>query len=160
MTLIPLDDLRCRRCDKLLLKGTLGLGVVEVKCVRCGEMNLFHSLDDLIAGRVDTYILVFDNAGIIVASSSNVGHLLGYNQTELMGMPMVKLNPDFKLPEPELLHDYNIGGNNASGKSLGTQTYDISHIKKDRGKLHVIARYYPFGSFSGNHTMIILSVKS
>lgn len=157
MTQIPLDDLRCRQCHKLLLKGTLGLGVIEVKCTRCGVMNLFHALDDIVAGRPKFYVLVFNQDATIIAASKNVENMLGYTEDELIGLSMPILNPAFAQPAAEKLSNYDIGENNVSGRLLGKQAYQITHYKKDGTQLPVIARYYPFGSFSGELTMIILA---
>lgn len=152
-----LEELRCQSCGKLLLKGSLGLGVIEVKCTRCDAINLFHSLDDLVRSRDKSYILVFDQESKIVATSKNVETILSYSQAELIGLPMQTINPLFVQPAPERLERYDVGGSKG-GSLLGKQTYEITHTKKDGAKLAVTARYYPFGSFSGEHTMIILSL--
>lgn len=35
-------DYRCEGCEKLLFKGVLLNSEVEVKCKRCGQMNVFQ----------------------------------------------------------------------------------------------------------------------
>jgi PAS domain S-box-containing protein len=152
-----LESLRCNSCGKLLLKGSLGLGIIEIKCGRCGSMNVFHSLDDLITEWPEAYILVFDSDGLIVTASRSAEQILGYTAEEFSGLNMVKLNPKFIHPKTGILTNYDIGENEQPISLLGKRMYKVTHIKKDGTPMAATARYYPFGPLNGKHTMIILS---
>ena len=58
MDKIFLDEHRCA-CNKLLFKGSLFDGVLEIKCTRCGKINKIGGLK-LLNG-VRSYSLVTDN---------------------------------------------------------------------------------------------------
>ena len=39
MTNLP--SLRCKKCGKLLCKGIIKVGIIEMKCPKCGTYNVF-----------------------------------------------------------------------------------------------------------------------
>jgi phage FluMu protein Com len=39
----PLCEFRCPHCGKLLFKGSLLIGTVEIKCGRCGAVPCYDS---------------------------------------------------------------------------------------------------------------------
>lgn len=39
-----IKEIRCKNCHKLLAKGDLGKGFIQIKCGKCGVMNnVLHS---------------------------------------------------------------------------------------------------------------------
>jgi len=39
-----LNNSRCKKCNKLLFKGKVNKDYIEIKCLRCGHINIFGSL--------------------------------------------------------------------------------------------------------------------
>jgi len=35
-------NLRCRKCGKVLARGIIKEGIVEIKCKKCGTYNIFQ----------------------------------------------------------------------------------------------------------------------
>ena len=79
MEKIPLREYRCK-CGKLLFKGLLFLGVVEIKCKRCGALVMAEDI------RPGSFALVESNADLLITIVS--GHprkVLGYTNSDLIG---------------------------------------------------------------------------
>ena len=79
METIPLREYRCE-CGKLLFKGLLFLGVVEIKCKRCGKMPAMEQFDPGIFALVEC-----DEAFLITAVSGHLRDVFGYEHDELLG---------------------------------------------------------------------------
>ena len=76
-------EYRCD-CGKLLFKGMLSSGRIEIKCLRCGKI-LTISDSNIINGPVDNYSISFKPNGEIVDASLSVEKILGYKPDELIG---------------------------------------------------------------------------
>lgn len=70
-----LKDYRCD-CGKLLFKGVLFLSAVEVKCRRCGTVQVF---DDALGGGQITFTLFVRKNGV-VSDTCRVADALGIGQ--------------------------------------------------------------------------------
>ncbi len=86
------NEYRCQ-CGKLLLKGTILNGFLEIKCKRCGIINkignLKHKKDS------SRYLLILNNEGIIINSNDVANTILGYTKEELNGKELSFINPTF-----------------------------------------------------------------
>lgn len=85
-----LADYHCT-CGKLLCKGALFLSVVEVKCRRCGAINMFRE------ARVNekhtlSFTLCIDTQGIII-DACRAARALRLTRTTLIGQPVSTLFP-------------------------------------------------------------------
>jgi phage FluMu protein Com len=47
---LPLAERRCNNCNKILFKGTIQVGIVEIKC-KCGTVNKFEAITKLPEGQ-------------------------------------------------------------------------------------------------------------
>jgi PAS domain S-box-containing protein len=90
MNILFLNEHRCK-CGKLLLKGVFFDGTLEIKCKRCGEMNIIGNtklIDDGIH-----YLVVVNENGIIINGSDSACYILGYSRDELIGKQFTQINP-------------------------------------------------------------------
>lgn len=71
-------EFRCFSCDKLLAKGGVISGGLNIKCIRCGNVN--YIFDD-----ADEFIFFTDAKGTIVYASDNCKTLTGYDAGEVLG---------------------------------------------------------------------------
>lgn len=71
-------ELRCRFCDKLLGKHAVHKASIEIKCVRCGNINSI--LDD--AG---TVVIITGRDGNIIYANEQVEPVTGYKVEEVLG---------------------------------------------------------------------------
>ena len=77
-----LQDYRCK-CGKLLFKGFLVNGNVEVKCRRCGIiMNINGLVGDF--SEIDRYVLLLSRRGEIINASDSAATILRYSVGELV----------------------------------------------------------------------------
>jgi len=84
-----LNEHRCT-CGKLLFKGVFFDGALEIKCLRCGEINkigLIRLADD-----ATHYLLIINDHGIIVNASDSACRILGYAPHELIGKSFTQVN--------------------------------------------------------------------
>ena len=158
MKAVELDDQRCKKCHKLLFRGVLGMGIVEVKCPRCGHISSLHSVDTLLRGKKEAYILVYNPQGKIIVASKSAYQLLGYSKDELDELRIQDISPRNQLPilddvtTDDALQEwerYHIG-----------LTRDIIHRKKEGTMLEVSARFYPIPSYNGFYTVAVYHKKS
>jgi PAS domain S-box-containing protein len=77
-----LPEYRCS-CGKLLYRGVILNGIVEIKCKRCNHLAKVDTLcNDAVAGR---YMLVVGMDGKIINASTSAIDMLGYSLEELRG---------------------------------------------------------------------------
>ncbi|MCA9325677.1 Com family DNA-binding transcriptional regulator [Candidatus Saccharibacteria bacterium] len=157
MLAVSLNDRRCEKCNKLLFKGLLGMGVLEVKCPRCGNINLLHSFDMLIGKNQDRYVLAFMPTGKIIAASDSASTILGYERNELQELSFSHIDTESKLPAignartPENLEAWS-----RYTDSLPNHSY---HHHKNGRRLYVSVRVYPLGSLDGPYAVGVFSLR-
>jgi PAS domain S-box-containing protein len=89
MDTLFLEEYRCK-CGKLLLKGAFFSGVLEVKCKKCGEMNLIRNAK--LKDDEKHYLLLIDSKGTIVNASDSACDVLGYAKDEIVGKHFTGIN--------------------------------------------------------------------
>ncbi len=151
MLAIKLSDQRCQNCNKLLFKGVLGLGLVEVKCPRCGNISILHSFDELLVSNPDAYILVFEPGGRIVAASDSALRQLGYSTEELTSLTMQDLAGDHGYTPPEPVWDNPLLQtiNQSAEDRMSKRTTRIKQYTKSGEQITADVRHYPIGAMSG-----------
>ena len=78
-------------CGKLLLKGVVFDGIIEIKCRRCGRIN---RIGDIKLVNDDThYLLIINDKGIITNANNSSCNILGYSYEELIGKSITEINP-------------------------------------------------------------------
>lgn len=123
---------RCVHCDKLLFKGLLLSGNLEIKCSRCKAENLVSGLSVSVDDR-DQYILLFDYKGRVLDASIAASHFLGYAREELLHMNREDFNPHLSAAEYADLC-------RILGEGLSPIAFDTWHRRKDGESLPVKVR--------------------
>ena len=156
---VELEEQRCENCNRLLFKGILGLGFIEAKCTRCGNINLLHSFDSILLGKSDTYILVYDTLGKVIIASKNAMKILGYDTEELIGLPIKTLCENVKnLPPLPSKVDRDAL---AKWDTYHAQLPDkVTHHTKAGEGIQVAARFYPLLSANGIYSMGVFKIIS
>lgn len=88
-TISLLNNYRCT-CGKLLLKGILFDGILEIKCKRCGEIVKIG--ESKLVEDSNHYLLIIDDKGIITNASDSILQILGYYPEEIIGKSLMQLN--------------------------------------------------------------------
>lgn len=86
-----LNEYRCSKCNKLLSKGVIFNGILEIKCLRCAEIN---KIGNDIRSDMVNYLLVINNTGTIDNISGLVSVVLGYEYVELIGKNVTLISPN------------------------------------------------------------------
>jgi len=81
---------RCQ-CGKLLLKGLVFDGFIEIKCKRCEKINQIGNLQ--LPNDDKHYVIIIDGNGIVVNVSISACNILGYAYEELVGLYFTQINP-------------------------------------------------------------------
>ena len=69
---------RCQKCNKLFGKEALGSGDLEIKCLRCGEINtVFRKMKE--------QVIITDPDGKILFVNNALEHVTGYRLDEVIG---------------------------------------------------------------------------
>lgn len=155
MISVGIEEYRCKNCKKLLFKGALGMGIVEVKCERCGNVSLLHSFDRLMRSKPGGYIVVFGSDGHIIAASKSVKSLLGreFDRSD----SILALDPTVNLGGlPEIVTQEALNKWEDTHRDLPSET---THHKGDGGQVAVTARYYPVISYSDVYTVGVFYLK-
>jgi PAS domain S-box-containing protein len=130
-----LEDYRCE-CGKLLLRGLILTGEIEVKCRYCKRVEVIRGLTGSLSSDL-RYVLFLDEKGIIIRASSSAEKHLGITQSELAGTHisdhMVMLESSFYKTMWEELTEYGTTGlfktlQRSSDKSLAPITIDARAI--------------------------------
>lgn len=79
-----LNDYRCT-CGKLLFRGFLLSGSVEIKCRNCKRIRAVHGVRSMHPDP-DRYVLVLATDGTVLKTSETAAAALGYRGTELQAM--------------------------------------------------------------------------
>lgn len=87
-----LSDYRCA-CGKLLLKGIVFDGNLEIKCKRCGQINKIGAAK--LKDDKTHYLLIIDKLGNITNTSESIYPILGYSRSELIGKSITLINRAF-----------------------------------------------------------------
>ena len=157
MIAMELEEHRCEKCKKLLFRGLVGLGLVEVKCGRCGQVNVLISYDAMLHGKPGAYILVYNTSGEIIAASSSAEDVLGYTSGQLSKLHITDV-------------DHDLGVCDASTKASVDTLQDwekiherlqstATHHGSDGQTVQAQARYYPIGTLTGIYTIGIFYSK-
>jgi PAS domain S-box-containing protein len=121
---------RCQ-CGKLLLKGIIFDGSIEIKCRRCGTVNKIGEIK--MSNDDSHYLLIINNDGMITNASSSASRILGYSNEELIGQHYTLINP---LMTKEICAKYFGSG------VLGEDNYlklEVIHKAKDGRSIPITA---------------------
>jgi PAS domain S-box-containing protein len=153
MIALDLDEQRCEKCQKLLFRGINGFGLIEVKCSRCGHVNLLNSYDAMLRSRPNAYIIVYDKGGRLIATSKSAESILGYTPEQLQNMDMKIIDPAFQLqPITSKTRDDALDEWEGLHKSFPGA---VKHRTAAGSTVNSNARYYPIGTFTGVYTMCV-----
>lgn len=86
---LSLSEYRCN-CGKLLLKGIVFDGNLEIKCRRCGEITKIGEAK--LIEDASHYVLIIDDKGLITNISDSASQILGYTREELVGKSITQIN--------------------------------------------------------------------
>lgn len=127
------------------------MGLVEVKCPRCGNISILHSFDELLVSNPDAYILVFEPVGRIVAASDSALRQLGYTTEELTSLTMQDLGREYGYtpPEPDWDNPLLATTNQSAEGRMSKRTTRIKQYTKDGKLITAEIRHYPIGAMSG-----------
>jgi len=126
-----LIDYHCA-CGKLLCKGALFLSAVEVKCRRCGALNMFREADEG-ENRALSFMLFVDTGGTII-DACRIARALRLAHTTPVGMPVNEFFPLIRDAPPAAKSAYNIPHNTLilrDGASLDVETSVVPHYAND-----------------------------
>lgn len=107
-----MKEYRCR-CGKLLFKGSIVLSAVEIKCKRCGNLEIFRGEE---RDAPLSFSVTIDGSGTIIDTCRTIV-CVGWNRRSLVGkhfstlFPLLRDAPDMRQFSPP-------GG---EGKRLGTK---------------------------------------
>lgn len=76
-------EYRCT-CESLLFKGFVVGSLVEIKCRRCGKLNVFGEVFS--AGESKYFVVVYSETGAILECSTTACTVLGYSKEELLSL--------------------------------------------------------------------------
>jgi PAS domain S-box-containing protein len=89
-----LSGYRCE-CGKLLLKGFIFIGEIEVKCRYCKKMTSVSGINGSMSNE-RRYLLVTDKTGNILRATASASSALGYTGDELRKMNIKDIFPSIK----------------------------------------------------------------
>lgn len=146
-----LDQIRCENCQKLLFRGIVGLGFIEVKCSRCGHVNVINSYDAMLHNTPGAYVLVYDSRGGLIAHSKSAEDILGYSTSELNRSSMQDIDATFPRITPTT-SDHKLSRKEWESvhKHLSAT---VQHRTKDGATQPKAARYYPIDTFTGVYSV-------
>ncbi len=136
MNTFSLFDHKCK-CGKLLLRGAIFNGLIEIKCKKCGFVNKIDH--NKIINDDSHYVSILNSNGIITSASQTACNILGYSQEELIGTHFTKINSSVS---KEMYNNF-LGSNSV----LNEDNYFIInsfHDKKDGTKIptKTILKYF------------------
>ncbi|MDD5726136.1 MAG: PAS domain S-box protein [Patescibacteria group bacterium] len=129
MSPVFLSEHRCA-CGKLLMKGVLFDGTVEIKCKYCKKIHQIGRIK--LADDAARYLLIINNQGRIINASDTAAGILGYTIEELIGKHFTEINPT--LP-PEIGERFY--GKNSFLDENNYLRLDTSHQSKSGIKIPV-----------------------
>ena len=156
MVAVELDDQRCEKCQKLLFRGILGMGIVEVKCPRCGHISRLHSIEAILRGKTHTYVLVYNHAGKIILSSESARTHLHYTAAELNNLHIQDIS--LRNHPPILEESSSTDALHAWEEYHTNLSSNMVHRTKRGEILKVRARFYPIAAYTGYYTVAVYDV--
>ena len=124
-----LNDYRCT-CGKLLLKGIVFDGTVEIKCKRCGLISKIGEAK--LIEDSSHYLLIINDRGLITNASQSVYDVLGFTPFELIGKSITYINSSL----PKEIGIKFFGEDSLLNKDSSLRL-DTSHKTKDGKNLPV-----------------------
>ncbi len=85
-----MQEYRCQ-CGKLLFKGLMFVSLVEIKCLRCGTIQIINEMSSGFLGE-DKYAFLYNEDGSILNASISANQILGYSPDELQKMSIYQIN--------------------------------------------------------------------
>jgi phage FluMu protein Com len=79
-----LNSYRCT-CGKMLLKGFIFVGEIEIKCRFCKEMNIISGVNGNLSNN-HRYLLITDKNGLVTHSTASTKVHLGITSKDIVGM--------------------------------------------------------------------------
>lgn len=140
----------------MLFRGTLGMGMVEIKCNRCNHISMFHSIEVILRNKPRTYIIVYNSEGRIIIGSESVQKFLGYNTNELHALSIQDISPKNQL--------YKTSKRSSSQALEDWEQYhahlpsDIVHKAKSGTIIDVTAKFFPMASYEDFYTVGLYTV--
>jgi PAS domain-containing protein/phage FluMu protein Com len=130
------SNYRCTKCDKLLFRGLVLAGNVEIKCVRCGHITIIDTVIDIpdtIHGPKN-YSLIFNEGSFVVKANTAAETILGYSAAEFEKLSFYDINPLIPANRYPVLWNEFI---TYPDKVINVDTF---HYTKDGQFISVIAR--------------------
>lgn len=84
-------EYRCS-CGKLLFKGAILSGSMEIKCLRCGKISKMGDLNTGLEEEPGQYSLLLNSDGTIINASSSATKVLFYTRDEFLGKKYFNLS--------------------------------------------------------------------
>lgn len=146
MGYVNLNDYRCD-CGRLLFKGALLKCNLEIKCKKCGKINLFKNF---FSDQNPTFFtLTINESGIITDACCDAEILLGYPRQEFISKQVADICPALRNDELQKMHDslavgatYRIKNNSFFVRDGATISYESYCVR--RRKNGVSAGYHMF----------------
>lgn len=138
-------DHRCYTCNKLFFRGIFAVGILEIKCTRCGNVSLLNAFTNVPNDKNEkSYMLVYNSKGRIVLATDNATKLLGFTRNELMSLTIPEISPRNQLYSvPESPDESALKSWDSYHQKL---TPDIIHLTKSGEKIHVDAEFHTVAS--------------
>jgi nitrogen-specific signal transduction histidine kinase len=127
-----LNEYRCT-CGRLLFKGLLLVGTVEVKCKKCGRITSFENTGNEFSFG-DRYALISNKAGQIINASPNAYKVLGYSMPELLRMRIEDVIQGFST---DLVASINDRLWSIPDREAYSFRAELAHITKDKLRQNV-----------------------
>lgn len=140
-----LREYRCT-CGKMLFRGLILTGGVEIKCRFCKKVHTIAGLSGTLSSP-HQYVLILDSEGKILKTTDSAREILGYSESELLQMYahdlVVMLNRNFCTSLCTMLDE----------KGLTVVVFQSLHRHKDKSMspVHIEAR--AFSSLNGRHLL-------
>lgn len=145
------EDFRCA-CGKLLFRGLILTGEVEVKCRFCKETRVIHGLTGALADS-HRYVLFVDREGLIVRTGETAGAHSGYTPEDLARMYvqdlLVMVSPAFF---PTLWETI-------MGEGTTVVLFQTLQRNKDKSMVPVSVEAQPFKNRVGAYIVFIVKMK-
>lgn len=145
-----LRDHRCAQCRRLLFRGLLLAGSLEMKCPRCKTENIIRGIGGL-PKQEGHYFIVYDYDGNIVDASASTTKILGYSKEELLRMHRGDLRSDVTPADYEVLRATILTG-------IGSPAFDTVHRRKDGAVLPVKLRVKVLTAEASRYALVIARV--
>jgi PAS domain S-box-containing protein len=125
------QEIRCD-CGKLLLKGMIFDGTLEIKCKRCNRIRELSKNNYIIDN--EHYLMLIDDKGSIVNISTSGCDILGYTNDEIVGKLFTQVDPTM----PKEIGIKFLESESMLNEESNFQI-DTIHLTKDKKKLPVTA---------------------